>query len=1244
MLKYAVIFIIAIASLFGQDLILNGDFEAVENGMPAGWTIAPYGSKNTVSTAAEEGDIRGKASAHLKHESEDAAASAKAVVLITRAKIAGIVAGTEYRFRFFARARAKDQPLRVYYYTDTSVSPHYYKLKTVTVSDEWDAYEFVLKLPLTAEWKDRDLFMRFDILYGEVYLDDVVLAPNTEAPPEKKKAVVSLNRSNLFQNSSFEIGFDEYTLTRGLYMRGRDPNNNEPRQPLIDPNEKMHGEASLRLDNPDGDAMLLSSRDIPLVPGKEYTLSGWFKTAGDIKVVAFSLLSIISSGARKGYSVWNEVGSDWKRMSLTFTAAPNHDFYTLQIANIPEGHGKMPPPTRNQAGTMWIDGIQLTEGRSSKYQPDDFEIGLTRTLNRYYAYTPNEPYTVTFRARNNTAGNAEVKFRFSILDNYFDRTVRTGETSSITLKGNSAGEISAEINPKRYGMFVMNYELVNAKTGAVLDAYSFDYAVIENLMAIPGPKGFTSGGQMNFRANWFAQSWATQPTLEYLGATIDETYDFIANVGDRWYRCWDFGWGHNEVDEGNYEWQVLDRQIEELTKRGIKPVASLDTFIVDEKNSQKIYAKVPKWAQERYGIADTKGSMKCRVCVPPVDIWARYFRECVLRYKGKVRAYEILNEPNLWLSAEQYIGFLKAAYTIVREIDPDARVIGFCATGDLGGKLLKFVKACMDLGANEYFDAMSFHPYDSPLDSSSYPAEKAIADIKQLLADVGAEKKEIWNSEVFYFEQDLPEQFYGSLAVKGHQLARRLLIDQFHGVARTACVDGAYNRARIAPLALDNPRKPIPSQFFVINNAWARFFEGGKPIKQITLTGKNKLYIYERADGPIAAYWNYSYSAKSSAALALRNSKDRILLFDLMGNPLENPAEKNNGYLLNDAVDPVYIKPNRISKDEFLKLMGTAEMEYRVPVAVTARMGYRDETPVIRAEVMNHGADTMPMRLSFRSSISEIAGGTVDVTARPREATPVLFPLKFEKPWTTAELSFKAEAGSKHYELAPVTIRFRPLAAASSGKTPVIDGVVNAGEWDGHAGITLDSLPALRNAVPAVWGGRNDMSGRVWLAWDSVSLYLGFKVLDDKRGERNNRLGVWNSDCIELFLDTAPDDQPTASGFNANACQIVIGMPTVQFPEIVMLKASGMLEVNTANMPVKTSTQPGGYDVELAIPWKELGGLKPEAGTQIGFDVCLSDDDATSRKLSLVWSGDADYYKNRLNFGRVMLSSRERSR
>lgn len=1237
MLKFALITVIAAASLFTQNLIQNGDFEAVESDIPAGWTIAPYGGKNTVPTAATDGNIRGKASAHMKHENASAQAGSKAIVLITRAKI-GVIGGTEYRLRFAARSPVAGQTLTAYYYTDPSVSPHFYKLKTFTLTDAWKQYDFVLKLPSADEWKDRSLSMRFDIAFGEVFIDDAVLEvnPNEAVKPLAVRPVIP-GRKNLLQNSSFEIGAEEYALSRAQYLRGRDSSDIEAAQPVIDAAEKMYGSASVRIDNPNGDGLLFCSRDIPITPGKKYTLSGSFKTAGGIKIAALGLLSILDTGKRKGANVWSEIGSEWKRISVTFDAPADHYYYSLQIGNIPEGHGKTPPPVKHQAGTLWIDGLMLVEGASAAYEPDDWEIGIVLMTNRYYAYTPKEPYRVRFKALNNTGADVPVKFRYSVRDKYFDSIVRKAETAVFTVRGKDTGEIIEDINPGRYGMFVMEYELINAGTGALLDVYSFDYAVIENIMAIPAPKGFTSGGQGNFRANWFAMSWATQPTLAYHGATIAESYDFLANVGDRWYRCWDFGWGHNEVDEGAYEWQVIDRQIEELSKRGIKIVASFDTLIVDEKNPQKIYAEVPKWSQERFGVTDGKGSMKCRVSVPSVEIWARYFTECVKRYKGKVRAYEIFNEPNLWLSPEQYVSFLKAAYEIVRENDPDTLVVGFCATGDLGGQLLKFVKECMRLGAKDYYDVLSFHPYNAKLDSSPTAAEDQIKSIRAALDEIGDNAKQIWNSELFYLEDGLKEYFYGSLAVKGHQFARRLLIDQFHGVARSACLDTGYNRARIAPLSHDIGRKPIPSQFFVINNAWARFFEGAKPLKQIPLAGKNKLYVYERTDGPVAAYWNYSYDTGGNAALVIAG-KGKIDLFDLMGNPLVKEAQ-GNAYTLDAVSEPVYIKPKGIARAEFLSIVDKAEMEFKVPVTVSGRMDYQDGALGIRADVMNYKSEARSLRVAPISMDNTFRADPVSIDIAARGSRAVFIPITITKPFISTAVTYAVSASAERYDLPPFALRYRPIARAVRSAAPVIDGVLGGDEWAG-APVVLNGADHIRNASPSVWGGSTDISGTVSFSWDNNALYLGIQVKDDKRGDRMGSRNVWNSDCIELFIDTAPDTEAASPGFNAQSCQLVIGLPTEKAPELIVQKASGLLDVDAAQLTARTKTIPGGYGLELAIPWKELG-ITPSENTMLGFDVCLSDSDGAARKLSLVWSGAADYYNSRLNFGRLLLSPRK---
>src|SRR5438132_1581089 len=69
---------------------------------------------------------------------------------------------------------------------------------------------------------------------------------------------------------------------------------------------------------------------------------------------------------------------------------------------------------------------------------------------------------------------------------------------------------------------------------------------------------------------------------------------------------------------------------------------------------------------------------------PPKDLqdYANFVRAVASRYKGRIRAYEIWNEPNLareWCgkppSGKEYVQLLKLAYETIKAADPTAWII-----------------------------------------------------------------------------------------------------------------------------------------------------------------------------------------------------------------------------------------------------------------------------------------------------------------------------------------------------------------------------------------------------------------------------------------------------------------------------------------------------------------------------------------------------------------------------------------
>jgi hypothetical protein len=66
---------------------------------------------------------------------------------------------------------------------------------------------------------------------------------------------------------------------------------------------------------------------------------------------------------------------------------------------------------------------------------------------------------------------------------------------------------------------------------------------------------------------------------------------------------------------------------------------------------------------------------------------------------------------------------------------------------------------------------------------------------------------------------------------------------------------------------------------------------------------------------------------------------------------------------------------------------------------------------------------------------------------------------------------------------------------------------------------------------------------------------------------------------------------------------------------------------------------PGGYSIELAIPWSSLG-ISPTSSTVIGFDIGYDDDDNGGvREHQAVWNGTVNNFQNTSAFGSLRLNS-----
>jgi polysaccharide biosynthesis protein PslG len=175
-----------------------------------------------------------------------------------------------------------------------------------------------------------------------------------------------------------------------------------------------------------------------------------------------------------------------------------------------------------------------------------------------------------------------------------------------------------------------------------------------------------------------------------------------------------------------------------------------------------------------YGGQDDTGCLGCVGVAPDATEFAAFAGEVAARFEsmfpGVVSAYEVWNEPNAatsWspsVDPAAYTEVLKAVYTAIKDAngiagaDPTdplvvAGVLGAVITvGDLTMDPVTFVEEMYANGAQGYFDALSYHPYDFDVELSEQNPNylspiQTLLEMRQTMLDNGDDAIKIWATE-----------------------------------------------------------------------------------------------------------------------------------------------------------------------------------------------------------------------------------------------------------------------------------------------------------------------------------------------------------------------------------------------------------------------------------------------------------------------------------------------------------------
>lgn len=200
-------------------------------------------------------------------------------------------------------------------------------------------------------------------------------------------------------------------------------------------------------------------------------------------------------------------------------------------------------------------------------------------------------------------------------------------------------------------------------------------------------------------------------------------------------------WFNLEPRKGQWNFSKTDIAMRLMESRGIDVLFTL-------------YG-TPAWASSR---PDLKGvNQAYGESALPKDIadWENYVRTVVRRYRGRISAYELWNEPRVrevdgekaLFSATELVELGKVAYRVIKEEDPDARLTTPTMDGGEGG--IRRLDACLSAGGNKCADIVSFHYYGLPEDIPRYHFS-----LKRMLVKYRMQSLPVWNTESGYLIED----------------------------------------------------------------------------------------------------------------------------------------------------------------------------------------------------------------------------------------------------------------------------------------------------------------------------------------------------------------------------------------------------------------------------------------------------------------------------------------------------------
>lgn len=356
------------------------------------------------------------------------------------------------------------------------------------------------------------------------------------------------------------------------------------------------------------------------------------------------------------------------------------------------------------------------------------------------------------------------------------------------------------------------------------------------------------------------------------------------------------GWEWAEPEPGQFRWDGIDAMVKQYEDLGMNLLVTV--------------SGPPRWASS-YQEGMAQGAYWSTYgAYPPKDpaAFERFCYELAKRYRGRLRAFEIWNEPNIQFfmgTREQFAEVLKAGYRGLKRGNPDCEVMFDASCADMG-----FYRDMLRLGAAEACDVLAIHNYqlEAPGPPEDTPFHQGYLDLRKLLALHGQPDKPLWDSEFCWMSDNFPGSPWWQGVGEANQarwLVRSYVYALAAGVKRLFWFPfyPYYDTSTSGPHGGSLIREDLtPKPAFVAYRVAAQNLVGATFLRWLDVGPAARCAEFRRGRDYLAVVW----AVRGSTRVSLATRGEEVLVCRLMGGQDHlHPARGALSFLATE--DPAYL-------------------------------------------------------------------------------------------------------------------------------------------------------------------------------------------------------------------------------------------------------------------------------------------------------------------------------------------------